>query len=198
MKVKNTTGNEPSIDDTDTKSTASADFGMSTHQKCHTAHVRQGGCLECGNPEIFILKRGLCKTCYFRDYERRTGRGTSRVQQLRHDHPARSILYHYRHKSKRLGLPFDLDIAWLEERIARAECEVTGLPLIPPKAGEYSDQQSRAPWVMSLDRIDPAQGYTKINSRIVAWIYNTAKSHHTDDEVLKMAEALLSRRRDPK
>ena len=48
----------------------------------------------------------------------------------------------------------------------------------------------------SIDRIDNSQGYTKNNCRVVSVIYNKAKSDYKDEDVLKMARALVERHGD--
>lgn len=46
------------------------------------------------------------------------------------------------------------------------------------------------PWSPSLDRIDPLQGYTPENCRLVVWMYNAAKHISSDANVLRLAQAL--------
>lgn len=90
-----------------------------------------------------------------------------------------------------MGITSDLTIEWIEEKVARDECERTGIP--------FSDNldltASKDPFAPSLDRIDPAKGYTKDNVQVVCTIYNLAKSDWGDGPVIKMATALLSSER---
>jgi hypothetical protein len=44
----------------------------------------------------------------------------------------------------------------------------------------------------SIDKIDPKKGYTLENSRVVVWIYNAAKNIFTDEDVMRMANALVN------
>lgn len=41
----------------------------------------------------------------------------------------------------------------------------------------------------SVDRIDPVQGYTPANTRIVSWGYNQLKNRHSDEAVEEWLEA---------
>jgi hypothetical protein len=52
--------------------------------------------------------------------------------------------------------------------------------------------EARNPWSPSLDRIDPKIGYTLENTRVVVWIYNTAKNVFHDEDVMLMAQALIN------
>lgn len=80
--------------------------------------------------------------------------------------------------------------SWIEERIRRGVCEVTGLPLdLSPEPGP------RRPLTPSIDQIRPGMGYTEENSRLVCWIYNSAKSTWTHETLVFMASALISEER---
>lgn len=69
-------------------------------------------------------------------------------------------------------------------------CEATGLKL----SLEMNRQgYTRHPYRPSIDRIDNSLGYTKDNCRVVAVIYNYAKSEFTDKDVLLMAVSLLEK-----
>lgn len=49
----------------------------------------------------------------------------------------------------------------------------------------------RRAFTPSLDRKDPALGYTEENSQMVVWIYNAAKGTGTHADVLALAAALV-------
>lgn len=97
-------------------------------------------------------------------------------------------------KAKRLWLNartrcpenFSLQFSTVYSKLENGICEVTGLPFI------YTSEKSRGPWIPSLDKINPNEGYTEENTRVVCWIYNTAKNVYTDEDVLVLAEALVS------
>lgn len=76
--------------------------------------------------------------------------------------------------------------AWIQERLDRGYCEVTGLPFV-------IDANAIAnPWSPSLDQRIPGQGYTPENTQLVVWIYNVSKGSWTHSDVLTLADALLT------
>lgn len=70
-------------------------------------------------------------------------------------------------RSLKKGLPFDLDIKLISEKIRNGKCEVTGL--------NFDLNKSKGAFVPSLDQIIPGAGYTKDNVQVVVFIYNTCK-----------------------
>ena len=86
-------------------------------------------------------------------------------------------------------MEFDLTREWAEEKIEAGVCEVTGLQFEYSKDGKDRFQ----PFIPSVDRIDSSKGYTQDNCRMVVWIYNMAKAEWSDDIVLRMAKALVSK-----
>lgn len=95
-----------------------------------------------------------------------------------------------RQRAKKSNIPFTLTREWVEERIDRGSCEVTGIEFsVLPGEGRGNP----SPWAPSIDQITPGAGYTPENSRLVCWIYNCAKSTASDEDVLKLANALVSR-----
>lgn len=86
--------------------------------------------------------------------------------------------------AKKKGLEWSISFEWISDRILAGTCEMTGLPFIYARSH---------PFMPSIDRIDPESGYTEDNCRIVCYMYNMAKNRWTDANVLRMAEALVSR-----
>lgn len=70
-------------------------------------------------------------------------------------------------RSLKKGLPFDLDVQWIAEKIKNGKCEVTGL--------DFTLDKSKGAFAPSLDQIIPGKGYTKDNVQVVVFIYNTCK-----------------------
>lgn len=73
---------------------------------------------------------------------------------------------------------------WIQERLDRGYCEVTGLPFV------LTSNKIKNPWSPSLDQIRPGQGYTLENTQLVVWIYNVAKGSWAHEDVLTLANAL--------
>lgn len=92
-----------------------------------------------------------------------------------------------RRRAKRDGLPFSLDKEDIVSRIAAGFCEVTGIPFQIPVGG------GKGPWVPSLDRVDPALGYTGANVRVVVWLFNAAKQEFGDADVELLASYVSAR-----
>ncbi len=86
-------------------------------------------------------------------------------------------------RAKKIGVPFNLDDTWAASRWTGC-CEMAGLRFVLGKGG----RGARSP---SIDRIKPANGYTKENCRFVLWAINNAKGTGTDEDLCKIAEALM-------
>jgi hypothetical protein len=91
-----------------------------------------------------------------------------------------------RNNAKRLGKEFSLDAEWVLRRLDKGVCEVTGIRF--ELGGE---EGSRSPWAPSLDRQDPAKGYTPDNVKVVVLILNVARNNW-GDEPLKLLVHVLS------
>ena len=93
-------------------------------------------------------------------------------------------------RAKKLGIEYDLDIDWVHQKLLIGTCEASGLPFqynYEYVEHGYGVQKSFSP---SLDRINPAKGYTKDNVQVVVWCYNAAKGCGLHEDVLQLAEAL--------
>ncbi len=108
---------------------------------------------------------------------------------------ARRLVATARYRAKRDSLPFDIDEEWMEETLKKQDyaCAVTGLPFIFAAAREASTKAA-SPWAMSPDRIIPELGYTRKNTQIVCYMYNTAKGEFKGSDVEHMAHALIHRK----
>lgn len=68
-----------------------------------------------------------------------------------------------------LSMDYDLDLAWVVNKVSAGVCEVSGIPF------EMSASRIMAqPFSPSLDRIDREKGYTKDNCRIILWGLNVS------------------------
>lgn len=91
-------------------------------------------------------------------------------------------------RAKDKGLPFSLTPEWVQLRLGRGVCEFTGIEFRTAIDGKP------APYSASIDRIDPKQGYTPENSRMVLWAFNRMKGDMSDAETLALARAVLQSR----
>ncbi len=99
------------------------------------------------------------------------------------------LLNYARDRARRGDLAFELDRAFVEQKLDAGVCELTGLPLEPGP----SDKHRVAPMAPSLDRIVPSKGYTKANTRMVCFAVNRARSDWGDAVLLRIAQALVDR-----
>lgn len=94
---------------------------------------------------------------------------------------AERLLRSARSQTKKTGTACDLTLDWVERRIQRGFCEVTGLAFVLTPYRVAGGRHPRAP---SLDRISAGKGYTRRNVRLVVWQFNSAK-HTYPDSVLR-------------
>jgi len=117
-----------------------------------------------------------------------------------HDHPDRCVARVRRYQATTKGRASSLwhsahsrsetvtiTVEWIEKRLARGVCEVSGLPF------NFSRSVKMGPYSPSLDRIDTTAGYTPQNCRIILWALNAAFSHWGADTFEPIATAWLAR-----
>jgi hypothetical protein len=85
------------------------------------------------------------------------------------DQRAYSLLSHAQSRARQKKLRFEITREWVKERLCRGVCEATGVHLHTTTTTRHD------PYGPSLDRLDPTQGYTQENTRLVAWGYNRLK-----------------------
>jgi hypothetical protein len=84
------------------------------------------------------------------------------------------------------NIPFTLTKEWAAERWTGC-CEVTGIEFV------LSDKRSPYLFSPSLDRKIPSLGYTPENSRFVLHAVNALKGQGTDEDMLKIAQAIVQK-----
>lgn len=99
--------------------------------------------------------------------------------------PWHDLIANAKTRAKAKGLPFELDDDWARARYT-GRCELSGLAFVT--------KGKRTPYSMSIDRINPALGYTRANSRFILWGYNALKSDGAnDDDLMALCLALALR-----
>jgi len=101
--------------------------------------------------------------------------------------PSQLMITAIKARAKRKDLPFDLDKEWYNIEYGKG-CSVTGITFDPVG--------SKTAFVGHVDRTIPKLGYIKSNCKIVCACYNLAKKDWSDDDVMKMAKALVIRGSD--
>lgn len=82
---------------------------------------------------------------------------------------------------------FDIDRQFIEEKLRKGVCEVTGLPFDFTSPG----QSRKNPFAPSIDRIDNNIGYIKSNVRLVLWAVNLMHGEMTDEQLVNMCKAVI-------
>lgn len=88
-------------------------------------------------------------------------------------------------RAKELDLPFDLTVKWAKDRWT-GRCEMTDKPFV------LGSGMKRSPFGPSLDRIVPSEGYVQSNCRFILWGINALKMTGTDEDVLRIALAIVA------
>lgn len=94
-------------------------------------------------------------------------------------------------RAKKHGYPININRKFLLQLLEDQNdcCAITGIPFDHTPYANGSGHQH--PWGMSLDKIIPEKGYVKDNVRLVVCLYNMAKYTWTDEDVKRMATALV-------
>ena len=150
-------------------------------------------CTACGlfkpNEAFYANSRGKprawCKPCH-------KARSVARGQKLYYNpgninQRASHLLRGAKNRALKRGLMCTITKNWVVERLKAGRCEVTNIEFDFSRHRGGGRTGSYAP---TIDRRDPARGYTPENAQVVCWLYNRAKGHGTHDEVMKLVEAL--------
>jgi hypothetical protein len=111
-----------------------------------------------------------------------------RHQTLRRNSPWFRMVRGARQRAARKGLEFAINVDWVRKRWT-GKCELSGIEFKAEPPGTPG-QRMFAP---SIDRIDSSKGYVPDNCRIILWALNAAKSDGTDDKLMSILRALISK-----
>lgn len=101
-----------------------------------------------------------------------------------------ALLGNAKTRASSAGLPFNLSREWLQAKLARGICELSGLPIERKPRSEGGGSRTH-PFAPSLDRIIPGLGYVEPNVRLTCFVVNQARSDFGDAVLLEVARALV-------
>lgn len=108
------------------------------------------------------------------------------------------LLSSARQRAKTKGIGYTLSVEWFLTQAENQDycCALTGLAL-DFDGKNTSEQRQYNPLAPSLDRIDPAQGYTPENTRLVCTAINIGLNGFGEDMYRQVAEAYLAKNPRP-
>ena len=103
-----------------------------------------------------------------------------------------NILSNARFRAKKNNLEFNLDIMFLKELFIKQEgkCAISGIELT------YIIGSNKINTNISIDKINPNNGYTKDNVQLASVLYNTMKYNLTMDELYESCSIILKNRKE--
>lgn len=138
-----------------------------------------------------------CKTCESarkqKEYRRDAGRSRARAREHTARHRASGkaavsdLMAGARRRANQQGVRFELTRGWLEEKLQRGLCEVSGLPFEHTAGGGRWKKQPFSP---SVDRIVAGGPYTPNNCRVVCLIVNEAMNQWGLEPLIKLVGAM--------
>ena len=105
---------------------------------------------------------------------------------------AKQLLSGAKFRSKEKGIPFNLDLSFIEEKIKLGFCEATGLPFFVSSEYMENGKPYQSPYAPSLDQIKHQGGYTKDNIRVTILMFNVARRQWGDSDIVNMAKAICN------
>lgn len=101
--------------------------------------------------------------------------------------PSRTIWIEARTRARHAQLPFNIEP---EDCNIPEFCPVLGIKLISKGKGTRDDSTP------TLDKVDPAKGYTKGNVNIISWKANRIKSNCSEPEVFDAIAAYIRKHKE--
>lgn len=104
-----------------------------------------------------------------------------------------TLLYSAKTRADKNNLDYQLDLEWLLSLYQEQEgcCLLTGIKL--QFDSHHGGKRHVKPFSPSLDKIDPAKGYTKENTRLVCAFINLAINNFGEETFKQVATAYLSK-----
>lgn len=141
---------------------------------------------KCQHGDSDRYQNGRCRACKQDERQRRSEQRKAYNREWNRTVRGRAgaLLTRVRERSQEKGFPAPtLDADWIEARLERGVCELSGLP--------FGDEKPYAP---SIDRIDSSKPYTQENCRLVVWALNAAFGEWGEEAFRLIAKTWLARR----
>jgi len=116
---------------------------------------------------------------------------SANFQKERLSQPWKKLLRSAEMRASKKHVPFGLTAEWAKSHWTGV-CELTGIEFVLGQRGP--GPKSFSP---SIDRIKPELGYVESNCRFVIWAVNAFKAEGDDDQMFRIARALLSYTKSP-
>lgn len=108
------------------------------------------------------------------------------------ERPWHGLIHGAKHRCTKKNIPFDLTEEWARARWTGC-CELSGVVFDLTWRGNKGGVRMLSP---SIDRIEPSKGYTQENCRFIVFALNAMRGPDTDDQMFKIARALVLRQPD--
>jgi len=138
----------------------------------------------------FICPNDSCKKEHERLYRINTkdrDKDSNKMAEWRRKNPAKRLLSSINQRNN-----IDIDLEWIQERLDKGICEVTGIPFEFVERYGGKAGFNHFPWNPSIDKVDPNGGYKKSNCQLVVWAYNRAKGIWDINVMKKLAEGMYN------
>jgi hypothetical protein len=165
-----------------------------TGKPCRRGHIAErrvanGMCSACQEEwRLASPERSRAYAQRYRDNNAPTirARGNAIYKADRTSRPWRNPIMSARDRAHDKGVEFALTSAW-GASVWTGVCALTGLPFDLTHTAGFNQ-----PFSPSIDRIRPADGYVPNNCRFVLSAVNTFRGLMSDEQMLRVCEALLS------
>lgn len=135
--------------------------------------VRRSACMACDREKQ--RERNVKRLPERQAYEREWSRGNR----------AKKLISQARFRAKKKGLPFDLDVAAMEQRLATGRCQLTGI--------KFNLEGGRTWDSPSLDRVNSKLGYVMGNVRWVLDCVNVMANTWGSEKILEIAASIQAK-----
>lgn len=104
---------------------------------------------------------------------------------------ARCLYNNAKQRAKTKGIPFDIELNYIEDKLKEGICESTGARFIIKKYSKKNGYEKINSLSPSIDQILPSKGYTKENIKVVCDHFNKMKSDKSLEETYYIAKKFV-------